>query len=135
MSAEAQRRWLWLHARAIPPHRVPVPPRAAKYLDAHLRKAGIGGDAEGPLFRHIPGSVCTKQGTPTGSQVMGRVRHLARTAGLSRTITRHTLRVTGLASFLAEGGRIEQAMEMTGLRATPAAWLAMMAARRRQSPR
>ena len=108
------KRWLRLHAERPDSHLVPVHPVAAGYIDAYLLAAGTRDDDDVPLFRPLAGPAGMVATLATGRDVLRAVRQRARAAGITTSINTHTLRATGLALFLNEGGTWEEAKALVG---------------------
>jgi integrase len=108
------KRWLRLHAERPDSQLVPVHPVAAGYLDAYVLAANTVHGDDAPLFRPLAGPGGRVASLITGRDVLRTVRHRARAAGLTAGINTHTLRATGLALFLSEGGTWEEAKLQAG---------------------
>lgn len=113
---DGEDRSLRLNAGGSGERRIPVHHQAAAYLDAYLQVAGIAEDADGLLFRPARGHGRLRQRLATGGEILRMAKWRARMAGLSRAISGDTLRVSGIALFLEQGGTISQAKAMAGFR-------------------
>jgi len=113
---EGNQRWLTLRESGGHRRCVPLNHSAAAWLDAYLKGAGIGGEAEGRLFWSAVGKDGGRKQPATRGDVLRTVRSLARKAGVSKTIRWYTLRASGIALFLEAGGTVEEAKAMAGFR-------------------
>jgi hypothetical protein len=109
-------RWLRLHADTGAPHRFPLHPQAAAYLDASLRAAGTGDDVGGWLFRAAQGQGRLEPKPATGGDVLRMVKMSHRAAGLELAFGALTLRAVGIALFLEAGGTLKQVKALGRLR-------------------
>jgi site-specific recombinase XerD len=110
---QGKRWWLRLHEKGGKQHEMPVHHTLEEYLDSYIRKAGIGEDKKGPLFR----SALVKNGE-LSDRPLDRVRAFrmiqqrARAAEIETQIGNHTFRATGITIYLLNGGTLEKAQQM-----------------------
>ena len=81
-------------------------------MDAYLSAAGIEGEDEAPLFQ-----AANRSKELTGRQLnrqraWGMVKRRARQAGIEKDISPHSMRATGITSFLENGGELEAAQRI-----------------------
>jgi site-specific recombinase XerD len=115
---EGDRRCLTLRESGGRERHVPVHVTAVAWLDAYLDAAGIGGDADGPLFRSSLGKDGRRKKPATGGDILRTVKNLARKAGVPKLLSSHTLRASGIALCLEDGGTVEAVRAMVGFRTT-----------------
>jgi site-specific recombinase XerD len=104
-----------LHEKGGKEHEVPCHHNLEKYLDEYIAAAGIADDVHGPLFRTAPG----KAGMPLTRKPMSRldsfrmIRRRAKAAGIETPrLGNHSLRATGITSFMDNNGRLERAQAL-----------------------
>src|ERR1700687_2315679 len=113
--AQKKRWWLRLNEKNGKGHEKPRHHKLEAYLDAYIAKAGIAGDAKGPLFRvAIRKTKKLGPGRMSRKDVWYMVRRRAADAGIETAIGCHTFRATGITDYLTNGGRIEVAQRMAG---------------------
>jgi site-specific recombinase XerD len=113
--AQKRRWWLRLNEKNGKVHEMPCHHKLEAYLDAYIAKAGIVGDAKGPLFRvAIRKTKKLGPGRMSRKDVWYMVRRRASDAGIETAIGCHTFRATGITDYLTNGGRIEVAQRMAG---------------------
>lgn len=108
-----KRYWIRLHEKGGKFHEVPVHHTAEEYLDAYIKAAGIGGEKNKPLFRTTRGR--TRELTERALdrfEAHKMIKRRAGEAGLSKEITCHTFRATGITAYLENGGTIEHAQQI-----------------------
>src|SRR6202158_1235527 len=112
---QKKRWWLRLNEKNGKLHEMPCHHKLETYLDAYIAKAGIAGDAKGPLFRvAIRKTKKLGPGRMSRKDVWYMVRRRAADAGIETAIGCHTFRATGITDYLTNGGRIEVAERMAG---------------------
>ena len=104
--------WLRLHEKGGKYHEVPAHHKAVEYLDAYLDEAGIWNNKTGPLFRSLNRKRQLTQRRLHRREVLAMVQRRARQAGLQDNISCHTLRATGITTYLQNGGTIENAQQI-----------------------
>jgi len=106
---EGKRWWLRLHEKGGKRHEVPAHHNADEYLDAYLKATDIASDKRSPLFRSIDriGRI-TNRGM-TRNDALRMVKRRAAAANLSRKISCHSFRATGITAYLENGGTVENA--------------------------
>jgi site-specific recombinase XerD len=97
----------WLHVPQWGGYALPVQPGARRCLDAYIDAAGIAGDGDGPLFRTTDGHGRLRIRAMTANNALEMVKRHATFAGLPEKTGCETLRATGIAAYLANGGTIE----------------------------
>ena len=105
-----KRYWIRLHEKGGKFHEVPVHHTAEEYLDAYIEVAGIAGEKNKPLFRTTRGRSRELTERPLDRfEAYKMIKRRAEGAGLSKEITCHTFRATGITAYLENGGTIEHA--------------------------
>jgi site-specific recombinase XerC len=109
-----KRWWIRLHEKGGKFHEVPVHHTAEEYLDAYLDAAGIRENRKTPLFRTTRGrSRKLTDNELQEPEALEMIKRRAKDAGfsptLSRTICCHTMRATGITTYLENGGTVENA--------------------------
>lgn len=110
--ASAGKKVLHLREKGGKRHRVPAHHKLRERMDEYLEVAGIGDDEEAPLFQSA-----NRSKELTGRQ-LGRkrawdmVKRRARQAGIEKDISPHSMRATGITSFLENGGELEAAQRI-----------------------
>lgn len=110
--SEGRRAWFRLNEKGGKRHEVPAHHKAAEYIDAYVRAAGIGGSAKSALFRSIArtGEITERPLDARSALAMTKRRAVA--AGLSSRIGNHTFRATGITAYLENGGTLEHAQQI-----------------------
>ena len=105
---QGRRGWVRLHEKGGKEHEVPCHHTLEKLLDEYIARAGIAGEADGPLFRTT--------GRKTGqAQAMWQqdayrmIQRRAAAAGIATKIGNHTFRATGITAYLKNKGTLEHA--------------------------
>ena len=112
---QGRRGWVRLHEKGGREHEVPCHHNLEGYLEAYLEASGIGGDAEGPLFRTVAGRRGALTGRPLWQQDAYRmVQRRARAAGIGTRVNNHTFRATGITAYLKNRGTLEVAQQIVG---------------------
>jgi site-specific recombinase XerD len=110
---KGKRWWVRLHEKGGKRHDMPAHHNLETYLDAYIRAAGIGGDANLPLFRSVAGrsGVLTAK-TMHRVDAYRMVQRRAAKLGLEARVGCHTFRATGITAYLENGGTLENAQAM-----------------------
>jgi integrase len=110
----SQNRRLWVRLpekggerRAMPCHH-----NLESYLRAYIDGAGLAGDPKALLFQS-----CGRAGRLAGNPLpqanaYAMIQRRARAAGIATRVGNHTLRATGVAAYLKNGGTLEKAAAM-----------------------
>lgn len=106
---QGKRWWVRLHEKGGKDHAVPVHHKAEEYLDAYLAAAGIGSQADTPLFRTLDRHGRVSAHRLNRREALAAVKRRARQAGLGERIGCHTFRASGITAYLRNGGSLEQA--------------------------
>lgn len=93
-------------------HRVPAHHKLQKHLDAYIRAAGIAEENEEPLFRAANRSKELTGRTLKRQRAWEMVKRRARQAGISKDISPHSMRATGITAFLEHDGDLESAQRI-----------------------
>ena len=110
-----KRSWIRLHEKGGKFHEVPAHHKAQEFLDAYIAAAEMPVDENSPLFRTAAG----RSGKLTLLRINRRdalrmVKRRVDDAGLSRRISCHSFRATGITAYLENGGTIEKAQAIAG---------------------
>jgi site-specific recombinase XerD len=103
-----------LHEKGGKQHAMPCHHALAEALHAYIAAARITEDRKGWLFRTAKGH----KGTALADRPMDQadawrmIRRRALAAGIMAPIGNHTMRATGITSYLSNGGTLEHAQEM-----------------------
>lgn len=112
-----RRYWLRLHEKGGKLHEMPCNHKLESYLLEWLQASGLADEPKAPLFptlRRLAGSgtrALTRNHLQQ-SNAYDAVRRHARAAGLPRGIGNHSMRGTGITSFLMNNGSLEKAQRM-----------------------
>ena len=87
---------------------------AEAYVDAYLNAAGIGEEKKTPLFRTIDRKLLLSPRAMQRTDALRMVKRRAVAAGLSASTCNHSLRATGITTYLKNGGRVEVAQQIAG---------------------
>ena len=104
-----KRWWFRLHEKGGKRHEVPAHHNAGAYMDAYLEAAGIADQKKGPLFRSVDKQRRLTLNPMTRTDVLRMIKRRSQAAGLPASTCCHTLRATGIAAYLENGGIIENA--------------------------
>lgn len=107
--AQGRRMWFRYREKGGKAHDVPAHRTAEDYLDAYIDTAGIQADAHAPLFRTVDCRRRLTVGRMRRGDVLRMIKRRARRAGIVSRVCCHTMRATGITSYLANGGTIEHA--------------------------
>jgi len=108
-----RRWWVRLHEKGGRHHELPAHHNLEAWLHAYLDAAGLRAAPRSPLFRAVRG----RTGVLTERPLLARnaldlVRRRARAAGIPGRLCNHSLRATGITTYLAHGGTLEMAQAM-----------------------
>jgi integrase/recombinase XerD len=106
---EGEKWWFRLHEKAGKRHEVPTHRNAQAYLDAYLQSACITLDKKGALFRSLERTGTRTATRLTRNGALRMIKRRARAAQLPENISCHTLRATGITTYLQNGGTIANA--------------------------
>ena len=110
--ADAGKRVLDLREKGGKRHRVPAHHKVREYMDEYIAAADIEDKKDEPLFRSV-----NRSKELTGRRLNRRrawemVKRRARQAGIEKDISPHSMRATGITSFLENGGELEAAQRI-----------------------
>lgn len=109
---QGNHRWFRLHEKGGQRLELPAHPTAESYVSTYLARAGR---REGtPLFRTITRKDQITEKRLHRREALAIVKRYAREAGLPSSICCHSLRATGITSYLLNGGTIEIAQRISG---------------------
>jgi integrase len=108
---QGRRGWVRLHEKGGKEHDVPCHHVLEKLLDEYLAAAGIGGDANGPLFR-TAGRKTGQAQAMWQQDVYRMIQRRAKAAGIKTRIGNHTFRATGITAYLKNNGTLEHAQTL-----------------------
>ena len=111
--AQNRRLWVRLREKGGKRHEMPCHHNLEDYLTAYLDGANLRCDPKGPLFRTIGRGTDQLTRTPlpqSNAWAMIERRRLA--AGINTKIGNHSLRATGITTYLKNGGTLEKAAAM-----------------------
>jgi len=110
---EGRRGWVRLHEKGGKVTAMPCHHNLEAYLDAYLASAGLGVEPHAPLFPTIRGGILTRSPLAQ-SNVHKMLRRRAAAAGIRTLLACHSLRATGITTYLGNGGKLEIAQWMAG---------------------
>lgn len=110
--ADAGKRVLHLREKGGKRHRVPAHHRLRELMDEYLDIAGIGDEKEAPLFRAANRSKELTGRRLNRKRAWEMVKRRARQAGIEKDISPHSMRATGITSFLENDGELETAQRI-----------------------
>lgn len=93
-------------------HEVVAHHLAQRHLDDYLAAAGIDGEKDTPLFRSMTKSHTLSQNGLSRANALKMIKARAKAAGLSDTLSPHSLRGTGITNYLENGGSLEVAQRI-----------------------
>ena len=109
---QGKRSYLRLHEKGGRFNQVPAHHLVQEYMDAYVNAAGIGDEADSPLFRAARRRRREPEltGRPMSRQsAWEMVKRRALGAGLPRQISPHSFRATGITEYMRNGGDVETA--------------------------
>ena len=109
--SQGRRGWVRLHEKGGKEHEAPCVPKLEAYLDEYIAAAGIGHDAEGPLFRTTGRSTGTKHRL-TQQDAYRLIQRHAKRAGIRTRVGNHSMRATGITDYLKSAGSLSEARKM-----------------------
>lgn len=109
---KGRRMWFRLREKGGKHHEVPAHHRAEELLDAYLQAARIDGLPATPLFRSLDRQRNLTDRRLHRTEALLMIKRRARNAGLPASICNHTFRATGITSYLANGGTLENAQQI-----------------------
>ena len=118
-----RRLWLRLHEKGGKAHVMPCHHTLEAFLDAYLDASGLRHEPKAPLFPTIRRGSGRATGTASGGGALTRramsqddayrmVGRRAAAAGIATRIGNHTMRGTGITTYLKNGGTLEKARDM-----------------------
>jgi site-specific recombinase XerD len=110
--ADAGKRVLHLREKGGKRHRVPAHHKVREYMDEYIRVAGIEDEKDEPLFRAVNRSKELTDRKLNRRRAWDMVKRRARQAGIEKDISPHSMRATGITSFLENGGELEAAQRI-----------------------
>ncbi|MFN9300843.1 MAG: tyrosine-type recombinase/integrase [Acidobacteriota bacterium] len=87
---------------------------AEEYLDAYMEAAGIWNEKKSPLFRTLDRKLTLSERQLHRTDALRMVKRRAVAAGLSASTCNHTVRATGITTYLKNGGKVEVAQQIAG---------------------
>jgi site-specific recombinase XerD len=111
------RRWsVRLREKGGLAHEVPAHHNLEAWLHDYIEAAGLADDPEGWLFRAVEGRTGRLTGRPLQARnALDMVRRRARDAGIVVPgLCNHSLRATGITTYIAAGGALETAQAIAG---------------------
>lgn len=108
-----RRYWIRLHEKGGKMHAMPCHHELEGWLAEYLAAGGLDAEPRGWLFRSI-----SRQGGRLSehrllhANAYAMVKRRASKAGLSRLISNHSFRASGITAYLLNGGTLEQAAKM-----------------------
>ena len=111
-AAGSGKRLLNLREKGGKRHQIPAHHQLREYLDAYLTAAGLWDRPDVPLFQSV-----TRSGELSGNRLRRQrawemVQRRCRKAGISKAISPHSCRATGITVFLENGGELEAAQRI-----------------------
>jgi integrase len=109
-----RRLWVRLREKGGKAHPMPCHHNLETYLLAYIEGAGIAKDPKGPLFRTIgrsKGRPLTRSPLQQSDSYVMIARRCA-AAGVTTKVGNHSLRATGITTYLKNGGTLEKAAQM-----------------------
>lgn len=110
--AGAGKKVLHLREKGGKRHRVPAHHRLRERMDEYLDVAGIRDEKDAPLFRAANRSKELTDRPLNRKRAWEMVKRRARQAGIEKDISPHSMRATGITSFLENGGELEAAQRI-----------------------
>ena len=109
---EAGKRVLHLREKGGKRHRVPAHHKLRELMDEYLDVAGIREEEDSPLFRAANRSKELTGRRLNRKRAWDMVKRRARQAGIEKDISPHSMRATGITSFLENDGELETAQRI-----------------------
>ncbi|HEV2651681.1 MAG TPA: tyrosine-type recombinase/integrase [Rhizomicrobium sp.] len=108
-----RRLWVRLREKGGKPHAMPCHHNLETYLHEYLAGADLESDSKGPLFRTIGRgtSKLTTRPLPQAN-AWAMIERRRKAAGIETKIGNHSMRGTGITTFLKNGGTLETAAKM-----------------------
>jgi site-specific recombinase XerD len=110
--ADAGKRVLHLREKGGKRHRVPAHHKLREMMDEYVTVAGIADEEESPLFRAANRSKELTDRQLNRKRAWDMVKRRARQAGIEKDISPHSMRATGITSFLENDGELEAAQRI-----------------------
>ena len=105
---QRRRGWVRLREKGGKEHEVPCHHTLEKLLDEYIARAGIAGEADGPLFR-TTGRKTGQAHAMWQQDAYRMIQRRAAAAGITTKIGNHTFRATGITAYLKNKGTLEHA--------------------------
>jgi site-specific recombinase XerD len=112
--SEQRRSWLRFHEKGGKEHAVPVHHNLQEYIDAYIEAAGISRQKKRPLFRTIDRFRVLTDRRIDRRDLFRMIKYQCERAGLPAGINFHSLRGTGITTYLKNEGSLEVAQEIAG---------------------
>ena len=110
---ESGKRWRFrLHEKGGKRHEMPAHHNAEAYIDEYVSASGIGDQVRSPLFRAVDRHGRITQRSMHRIDIWRMVKRRTKEAGLPASTTCHTMRATGITTYLDNDGTIENAQVM-----------------------
>jgi site-specific recombinase XerD len=110
--AGAGKKVLYLREKGGKRHRVPAHHKLREMMDEYVTVAGIADEEESPLFRAANRSKELTDRQLNRKRAWDMVKRRARQAGIEKDISPHSMRATGITSFLENDGELEAAQRI-----------------------
>lgn len=110
--AEAGKKVLHLREKGGKRHRVPAHHKLRELMDDYLDVAGIRDEKDAPLFQSANRSKELTGRKLNRKRAWEMVKRRARQAGIPKDISPHSMRATGITSFLENDGELEAAQRI-----------------------
>lgn len=110
-----RRRWVQLHEKGGKVTELPCHHNLDQYLEEWITAAGLAGEPDAPLsptLRH--GKLSDSRQALPQADVHVMIQRRAKATGLRTKISAHSLRATGITTYLQNGGKLEIAQAMAG---------------------
>ena len=109
---QRRRRWFRLREKGGKDHDVPVHRKAEDYVEAYLEEARIRHEVHSPLFRTIDSHRQLTASRIERGDVLRMVKRRAKRAHIKSRVSCHTMRATGITTYLENGGSVEHAQNI-----------------------
>jgi len=110
-----KRSWIRLHEKGGKFLEVPAHHKVVEYLEAYLAACDLPRDEAGALFPTTVGRSRRLTNRPLSRQdALRMVKRRVNAAKLSKRLSCHTFRATGITAYLENGGTIEKAQTIAG---------------------